>query len=69
MTADPVTVPQPPHPLYALTTYELRDYRRELEHALNASPADDPARGPLQDRLASVLAEQDSRAKITSGRL
>ena len=38
MTAGPVHVDPPPHPLYALTTYELARYRRELEHALAALP-------------------------------
>src|SRR5690349_15144770 len=28
----PMNTPQPPHPLHALTTYELARYRRELEH-------------------------------------
>ena len=25
-----MTVEQPPHPVHALTTYELKNYRREL---------------------------------------
>lgn len=66
MTADPV--PQPAHPLPALATFELRDYRRALEQALSSLPADAPTRGLLQDRLAAVLAEQDSRAAITRSR-
>jgi hypothetical protein len=33
MTAEPVTVHPPEHPMHALTTYELSRYRRELEHA------------------------------------
>jgi hypothetical protein len=32
--ADSVTVEQPKHPLPALTTFELRDYRRQLERAI-----------------------------------
>jgi hypothetical protein len=28
------TVEQPKHPLHALTTYELRNYRRQLENVL-----------------------------------
>jgi len=35
MTAEPMTVQPPKHPMHALTTYELSRYRRELEHALN----------------------------------
>jgi hypothetical protein len=66
--ADPGTVDQPPHPLHALTTYELRDYYRELERAIawfGAKTPVPPARGNLQARLDAVLAEQDDRARIT----
>jgi hypothetical protein len=59
----PVTVDPPPHPLPALTTYELRDYRRDLEQALATSG--DPARNQLQARLDEVLAEQDDRRRLT----
>ena len=31
MATDPVTVQPPKHPLYALTTSELSDHRRQLE--------------------------------------
>ena len=65
---EPVNIPQPGHPLHALTTYELRDYRRELESALAVVPEDVPARALLQDRLAGVLAEQHSRARISRSR-
>ena len=58
-----MSVPQPPHPVGALTTSELSRYRRELEHALQAPPG--PASGLLQTRLAEVLAEQDGRRRIT----
>ena len=51
----------------ALTTFELRDYRRDLEHALAALPEHAPVRGLLQDKLAAVLAEQDSRTTIRTG--
>lgn len=69
MTAEPATVPQPGHPVPALTTFELRDYRRELEHALTTLPEHAPVRGLLRDKLADVLAEQECRAKIAaSGR-
>jgi hypothetical protein len=34
-TAPPThTVEQPKHPLHAMTTFELRDYRRDLERAI-----------------------------------
>lgn len=65
MTAEPVHPPA--HPLHALTTYELRDYRRDLEHALGAPPGQPGARGLLRRRLADVVAEQESRAQVTTG--
>jgi hypothetical protein len=61
MTPDPVIVDAPPHPLGALTTYELSRYRRQLEHALKALPGHAPVRELLQQRLAEAMAEQDSR--------
>jgi hypothetical protein len=64
MTAEPVIVQPPKHPMYALTTYELSRYRRELEHALKALPEHAPVRELLHGKLAEVLAEEDSRAKI-----
>ena len=67
MTAAPQPVEQPKHPLHALTTFELRDFRRQLENAIaffdqqNPVP---PARHRLQTRLDDVLAEQDDRARL-----
>jgi hypothetical protein len=58
------TVEQPPHPVHALTTYELRNYRRVLEHSLRALPEHVAVRVILQQRLAEVLAEQDSRSRL-----
>jgi hypothetical protein len=58
--------PGPPHPLAALTTYELSRYRRQLEHVLKAVPVHDPARAGLQQRLADIQAEQHSRTTITA---
>ena len=59
-----MSVPQPPHPVDALTTSELSRYRRELEHALQARPGPGPARALLRARHAEVMAEQDDRARI-----
>jgi len=67
MTAEPDTVEPPDHPLHALTTFELRDYRRRLETAIALASTQDPAapiRADLQARLGDVLAEQDDRARI-----
>ena len=65
--ADSVTVEQPKHPLPAMTTFELRDYRRQLERAIAFFDGRDPvprARAVLEDRLNAVLAEQDERARL-----
>ena len=73
----PTTVPsqqiprvdQPEHPLYALTTYELRDYRRDLERAIAFLDTKDPVppvRGTLQVALDAVIAEQDDRARLAA---
>jgi hypothetical protein len=68
MTPEPATVPPPDHPLPALTTYELRNYRNDLEHALATLPGRAAARVLLQGNLAEVLAEQESRLKIAGVR-
>ena len=59
-----MSVEQPPHPVHSLTMYELRNYRRELEHSLRALPEHVAVRVLLQQRLAEVLAEQDSRSRL-----
>jgi hypothetical protein len=68
LASQPSPVSEPEHPLDQLTTWELRDYRRDLECALAAFPADAPARSQLTARLAAVVAEQDDRAKIRAAR-
>jgi hypothetical protein len=61
-----MSVEKPKHPLYALTTHELNEYRGELEHAVAAPAADPRARADLRRRLDDVLAEQDDRARIAA---
>lgn len=62
-------VNQPEHPLPAMTTYELRDYRRDLETAITffdrQTPVP-PARQRLQATLDDVIAEQDDRKRLAS---
>jgi hypothetical protein len=68
MPAEPA-VSQPRHPLPELTTYELRDYRRDLEHAIASAARPDPASrelAALRIQLDAVLAEQESRAALTA---
>jgi hypothetical protein len=58
---------KPRHKLSELTTYELRDYRRELEQAIAFFGRQHPvpsARATLQARLDAVIAEQDDRVRI-----
>ena len=62
----PVQPVSPSHPLPALTTFELARARRDLEYALLALPGDAPARGPLQQQLAAIQAEQQSRSQIAA---
>jgi hypothetical protein len=65
----PDPVEEPRHPLHALTTYELCDYRRELESAiasLGGQAPVPPARDRLRARLYDVIAEQDDRKKLAA---
>jgi len=55
-----MSVEQPPHPVHALTTCELKNYRREVQHSLRALPEHMAVRVLLQQRLA----EQDSRSRL-----
>jgi hypothetical protein len=64
LTAEPVTVEKPKHPLHALTTYELARYRRELEHALKTLPGHAEVRTLLQQRLTEALTEQQARTQL-----
>ncbi len=67
MATDLVTVEQPKHPLHALTTFELRDFRHRLESAiafLDAKSPVPPVRADLQARLNEVIAEQEDRKRI-----
>jgi hypothetical protein len=66
MTAEPARLPEPPHPLSALTTYELARYRRDLERAAEVSPRYGPVAELLRWKLAEALAEQQSRTRIAS---
>lgn len=64
MPTEPVTAESPEHPLPALTTYELRDRRRELERAIQGIAPDAPVQADLRHQLDAVLAEQDDRTRI-----
>jgi hypothetical protein len=63
----PPAVAQPRHTLHAMTTFELRDYRHQLENAIAFFGKQDPVppvRGDLQAALDAVTAEQDDRQRL-----
>jgi hypothetical protein len=66
-STEPANVETPRHPTAQMTTFELREYRRQLESAVAYFDAQNPvppARGDLQARLDAVIAEQDERARL-----
>ena len=64
--AEPVSVAVPKHPVSALTTFELRHYRRDLERAIRGIAADAPVQADLHRKLDAVMAEQDDRARMAA---
>ena len=71
MPADATTVEPPKHPMYAMTTFELREYRRQLEQCIELLDRQDPVppvRDRLQASLDAVLTEQEERARIAHAR-
>jgi hypothetical protein len=63
--APPVNTPK--HSLSALTTYELRDCRRQLENAIAFFDRQVPVpavRDDLQATLSALIAEQESRERL-----
>jgi hypothetical protein len=64
----PADAYQPPHPLPAMTTYELKDYRLLLERALGDNQIGRaPIAADLQARLDQVRAEEEQRQRIRRG--
>jgi hypothetical protein len=55
---------KPEHPVYALTTSELDQRRRALEHAIGQTAPRAPVPESLRNELADVIAEQKQRARI-----
>ena len=71
MPAEPAAIDQPKHPLHALTTSELRDYRARLESALASFGTKNPvppARDQLQGALDDVIAEEQDRERLADAR-
>ena len=70
MMTEHMTASRPKHPLHAMTTYELRDYRHQLEQAITFFNSKDPVpavRDDLRAALDAVLAEQDERMRLAHG--
>ena len=66
---EPGAVEPPKHAMHALTTFELRGYRRQLESAIAFFDKTDPvppAREDLQAKLDEVLTEQEDRARLAT---
>jgi hypothetical protein len=60
---------RPPHPLHEMTTYELRDYRKQLERALkDGVTGQAPTAARLREQLAAVLAEEQDRQRLADAR-
>ena len=60
-----MTIPaQPEFSCGMMATFELRDYRAELERALKSAPEDSADRQVIATRLQQVTDEQDSRARF-----
>ncbi len=59
-------VKKPAHPVPQLATFELDDYREQLEHAVQVTPDHTADRELLQKRLAEVLDEQQDRRQQAS---
>jgi hypothetical protein len=71
MPAEPAAVDQPKHPVHALTTFELRDYRKRLESAIASVSTKVPvpqARDQLQGALDDVIAGEEDRARLADAR-
>jgi hypothetical protein len=64
MPTESMIIKQPEHPLPALATFELSNYRRELEHFLTTLPEYAEVRALIRQRLAEVLTEQADRSRI-----
>ena len=62
VTAEPVSAPEPPHPVYAMTPAGLQQYRAELERSL--SPDAMPEYAPARVVLAEVIAEQAKPGRV-----
>lgn len=59
-----IVMTKPEYPVYALTTSELDQRQRALEHAIGQTTPHSPAPESLRNELADIIAEQEQRARI-----
>jgi hypothetical protein len=67
---EPITIQHPKYRMSQLATFELRNYRQQLERAIAFFSKQDPvppARDQLQAKLDLVEAEEESRARCAHG--
>jgi hypothetical protein len=63
MTSQP-SPPEPPHAVPTLTTAELKDYRRQLERAIqDRTIGQAPIVADLRERLSEVISEETDRER------
>jgi hypothetical protein len=55
---------QPAYPPATMTTFELTNRRRDLEHALTTSSPSAPGHAILRRQLDEIVTEQDERTQI-----
>jgi hypothetical protein len=70
MPPEPATVEHPKYRMSQLATFELRNYRRQLERAIAFFDKQEPmppVRDHLQAKLDLIDAEQESRARLANG--
>jgi len=61
---EPTVTTTPEHALARMTSYELRNYRANLEDAINQLSEGDPQLPVYRDRLAEAQTEIDARARV-----
>ena len=65
MDNEPASVPEAAHPLHALATFELRGTGANSSKPWHGLPSQAPVPPSASGQTHAVLAEQESRFKIT----
>jgi len=67
MPAEPAAVDQPKYPIHALTTFELRDYRKRLESAIASFSTKNPV-PQARDQLQGARRQGSRHRRWRAGR-